>query len=136
MFLYDIIISQHSLIFFSTGILSVKAYALYSCANRNCVATVGNAFFGALPIGSALFMFILGGHNVKKILLLMLLFLSAILILSGCNSNSDFSNEKNNTNEIYMNQKGSWSNGVEFSIYNYKEPSELDFGLYKYTTDN
>lgn len=50
-----IIILQHSLIFFSTCILSVKAYALYSCANGNCVATVGNAFFGALPIDSAFF---------------------------------------------------------------------------------
>ena len=57
-----------------------------------------------------------------------------VLGLTSCDSNNSQSN--NSTKEIYMNETGSWSNGVEFSIYNHKETSELDFGLYKYTTND
>ena len=73
---------------------------------------------------------------MKKVSFVLMLLIFVTLIFSSCNSNDNSSNEKNDTNEIYMNQKGSWSNGVEFSIYNHRETSELDFGLYKYTTND
>lgn len=72
----------------------------------------------------------------RRSFLVGILLLLIVFVFASCNSNDNSSDEKSNTNEIYMNQKGSWSNGVEFSIYNHKETSELDFGLYKYTTND
>lgn len=71
-----------------------------------------------------------------KILFVMLLLLSATLIFSSCNSNDIFSDEENNTNEIYINQKGSWSNGVEFEILDHRVTSEIESSLVTYTTQN
>ena len=66
--------------------------------------------------------------------------------LPNDNKNNIDNEDQNNTNkedqsnsgvtEIYMNEVGTWSNGVEFQIYNHKETSEIDTGLYKYTTDD
>ena len=73
---------------------------------------------------------------MKKILFAMLLLLSVALIFSSCNSNDNSSDEENNTNEIYMNQKGSWSNGVEFEILDHRVTSEIESSLVTYTTQN
>ena len=56
---YVILMGQHSLIFRSIGILSVKTYALIPILRIwNCVATVGNAFFGALSSIARFFYFL------------------------------------------------------------------------------
>ena len=73
---------------------------------------------------------------MKKILFAMIILLSVTLIFSSCNSNDNSSDEKNNTNEIYMNQKGSWSNGVEFEILDHRITSEIESSYVTYTTQN
>ena len=64
---------------------------------RNCVATVGNAFFGALPDGSALF---LGEVLMKKILLYFLSVICAIFSIVGLVA-CDNKNKTLSAEEIY-----------------------------------
>jgi uncharacterized repeat protein (TIGR02543 family) len=80
--------------------------------------------------------FTIGGRTMKKILFAMMLLLSITLIFSSCNLNSNSSDDENNTNEIYMNQKGSWSNGVEFEILDHRITSEIKSSYVTYTTQN
>ena len=72
---------------------------------------------------------------MKKILFAMIILLSVTLFFSSCNSN-DNSSDKNNTSEIYMNEKGSWSNGVEFEILDHRITSEIKSSYVTYTTQN
>ena len=72
---------------------------------------------------------------MKKILFALILLVSVTLIFSS-NSNDNSSDEKNNTNEIYMNEKGSWSNGVEFEILDHRITSEIKSSYITYTTQN
>ena len=73
---------------------------------------------------------------MKKILFALILLVSVTWIFSSCNSNDNSSDEKNNTNEIYMNEKGSWSNGVEFEILEHGITSEIKSSYITYTTQN
>ena len=64
-----------------------------------------------------------------------ILLLLIVFVFASCNSN-DNSSDKNNTNEIYMNEKGSWSNGVEFEILDHRITNEISSSYTTYTTQD
>ena len=67
---------------------------------------------------------------------LLILLLTTTLLFSLVSCSTDNSEEESATNEIYMNQKGSWSNGVEFEILDHKTTSQLTGSYTTYTTQD
>lgn len=79
-------------------------------------------------------------RRILSLFITVMISIACIISLNSCSTNDNDNNKNDETNsnvkEIYMNEVGAWSNGVEFQIYNHKETSEIDSGLYKFKTND